>query len=85
MSALASLPMGTLADRPLRQKRRQAHIALSQLWERGLMTRKEAYRWLQVQLSLPESEAHIGHFSAYRCDQVISLCSSFGGAGRRAA
>jgi len=79
------LPMGTLADQPLRQKRRQAHIALSQLWERGMMTRKEAYRWLQVQLSLPESEAHIGHFSAYRCDQVIDLCGRFAGTGRRAA
>ena len=29
------LPMGTLADRPLRQKRRQAHIALNRLWEQG--------------------------------------------------
>ena len=42
------LPMGTLADRPLRQKRRQAHIALNRLWGQDLMTRKEAYRWLQV-------------------------------------
>ena len=75
------LPMGTLADQPLRQKRRQAHIALSQLWERGLMTRKEAYRWLQVQLGLPESEAHIGRFSAYRCEQVIDLCGRFVRAG----
>ena len=37
------LPMGTLANRPLRQKRRQAHIALNRLWEQGFMTRKEAY------------------------------------------
>lgn len=79
------LPMGTLANGPLRRKRRQAHIALNQLWERGLMTRKEAYRWLQVQLGLPESEAHIGHFSAYRCEQVIELCNHFARAGRRAA
>lgn len=49
------------------------------------MTRKEAYRWLQVQLSLPESEAHIGCFSEFRCEQVIALCNRFGGAGRRAA
>ena len=75
------LPMGTLADMSLRIKRRQAHIALSQLWERGLMTRKEAYRWLQVQLGLPESEAHIGRFSAYRCEQVIDLCGRFVRAG----
>ena len=79
------LPMDTLADRTLRQKRRQAHIALNRLWGQGLMTRKEAYRWLQVQLSLPESEAHIGRFSAYRCEQVINLCSRFTSAGWRAA
>ena len=41
------------------------------------MTRKEAYRWLQVQLGLPESEAHIGRFSEYRCEQVIALCHRF--------
>lgn len=70
------LPMGTLAAKPLRQKRRQAHIALSQLWEHGLMTRKEAYRWLQVQLGLPEQDTHIGQFSHFRCDQVIRLCNS---------
>ena len=77
----SSQPMGTLADRSLRRKRRQAHIALNQLWEQGLMTRKEAYRWLQVQLGLPECEAHIGRFSAYRCEQVIDLCSRFAGSG----
>lgn len=45
------------------------------------MTRKEAYRWLQVQLGLPESEAHIGRFSTYRCEQVIDLCGRFVRAG----
>ena len=71
------LPMGTLANKQLRHKRRQAHIALNCLWEQGYMTRKEAYRWLQVQLGLPESEAHIGRFSEYRCEQVTALCHRF--------
>lgn len=71
------LPMGALANGPLRNKRRQAHTALNWLWEQGLMSRKEAYRWLQVQLGLPESEAHIGKFSELRCEQVIRLCSHF--------
>ena len=75
------LPMGTLADKSLRIKRRQAHIALNRLWEQGLMTRKVASRRLQVQLGLPESEAHIGRFSAYRCEQVIDLCGRFVRAG----
>jgi hypothetical protein len=50
---------------------------MSRLWEYGYMSRKAAYRWLQVQLGLPEAEAHIGHFSEYRCEQVIRLCSRF--------
>lgn len=71
------MPMGSLANRELREKRRQAHFALNALWENGYMTRKEAYRWLRVQFGLPADEAHIGHFSEYRCDQVISLCRRF--------
>lgn len=80
----SGLPMGTLANRLLREKRRQAHTALNRLWEQGFMSRKEAYRWLQVQLGLPESEAHIGRFSEYRCEQVISLCNRFIDACERA-
>jgi len=78
-------PMGTLANTILRQKRREAHLALNRLWEHGYMSKKEAYRWLQVQLGLPESEAHIAHFSEYRCEQVIRLCDSFIGAQSWAA
>ncbi len=73
----SGLPMGTLADKALRRKRREAHLAMSRLWEYGYMSKKEAYRWLQVQLGLPEAEAHIGHFSEYRCEQVIRLCGRF--------
>ncbi len=71
------LPMGTLADKALRQKRRDAHLALNRLWEYGYMSKKEAYRWLQLQLGLPETEAHIALFFEYRCEQVIRLCGSF--------
>ncbi len=71
------LPMGTLADKQLREKRRQAHLAMNRLWEKGFMSRKEAYRWLQVQLGLPEEDAHIGNFSEYRCEQVVALCARF--------
>ncbi len=68
------LPMGTLADKALRRKRQETHIALDRLWKSGLMTRKEAYRWLQTQLGLPEAEAHIARFSEFRCQQVTQLC-----------
>lgn len=73
----SNLPMGTLADGALRRKRIDAHAAFKRLWESGLMTKRQAYRWLQVQFGLPESEAHIAKFSTFRCEQVIRLCDSF--------
>ena len=71
------LPMGTLADRALRCKRIEAHKAFNRLWETGLMSKKQAYRWLQAKLGLPEQEAHIGRFSLFRCEQVIRLCEEY--------
>lgn len=45
------LPMGTLADKNLRCKRIEAHKAFNRLWESGLMSKKQAYRWLQAILT----------------------------------
>ncbi len=70
------LPMGTLANPKLRCRRVQAHAAFDRLWQSGLMTKKQAYRWLQAKLGLPEREAHIGKFSLFRCEEVIRLCNS---------
>lgn len=70
------MPMGTLANPALRRKRREAHIALQQLQDMNLMTRKEAYRWLQTQFGLPD-ETHIAKFSEFRCEQVIQMCHQF--------
>ena len=61
----------------LRHKRIAAHAAFNRLWQSGLMTKKAAYRWLQVQMGVPSNEAHIANFSEWRCDQVIQLCSQF--------
>ena len=57
------LPMGTLANKELRQKRMQAHRTFNQLWEKGLMRKQDAYAWLCVRLGLPEADAHIANFS----------------------
>lgn len=71
------LPMGTLANGELRRKRIEAHRAFGYLWESGLMTKKQAYLWLQAKLGLPKQEAHIGKFSLFRCEEVIRLCNDY--------
>ena len=63
-----------ISQRPLRWKRRAAHDAMERLWERGLMSKAAAYRWLQLKFGIPVEEAHIGRFSEYRCDEVIRMC-----------
>lgn len=39
-----------------------------------LLSRKDAYRWMQDIFCLPSSQAHIGQFSDYRCDHLKDEC-----------
>lgn len=68
-------PMGFLANGELRSKRIQAHRAFDRLWKSGLMTRSQAYIWMQAKFSLNGEQAHIALFSEYMCDQLIAVCS----------
>lgn len=70
----SKLPMGTLANGDLRNKRIQAHKAFDWLWKSGLMTKRQAYKWMQAKLALSEDQAHIAKYSEYMCDVLIALC-----------
>lgn len=68
------IPMGTLADSELRNKRIKAHKMLMAICENGLMTKKEAYRWIETMFGIDSSEAHIAKFSDYRCEELMKNC-----------
>ena len=68
------LPMGTLANRNLRNKRILAHRAFNRLWESGTMKKWQAYKWMQAKFGLNHDQAHIAMFSELRCDQLIAEC-----------
>ena len=57
-------PKGTLADGDLRNLRIRAHRMFDMIWKNGILTRKNAYRWIQDKFSLRSDQAHIGNFSA---------------------
>jgi hypothetical protein len=67
--------MGSLADADLRHKRIEAHKAFNWLWESGLMTKAQAYKWMQAKLGIRSEHAHIAKFSYYMCDQLIQICN----------
>lgn len=68
-------PKGSLANGDLRNRRIRAHKAFDAVWRQGILSRKEAYHWLQDITGLDEQQAHIAMFSEYRCDQVIEACN----------
>ena len=59
------IPKGTLANRELRQKRIQAHRIFDQIWQQGILSKPEAYRWVADKFCLTDKQAHIGQFSNY--------------------
>ena len=67
-------PKGTLANGDLRNLRIHTHKLFSQFWENGIMTKKQAYRWIQYKFALTENQAHIGNFSEYMCGQLMDEC-----------
>jgi len=65
-------PLGSLANKPLRQARTEAHAFFDTIWRRGYSRRREAYNWLAAAMGIPE--AHIGQMNAEQCSRVIQLC-----------
>lgn len=65
------IPKGTLANPALRRKRVLAHQVFDQIWLRGIFSRSDAYHWMADRFCLSDSQAHIGQFGTYMCDQVI--------------
>ena len=70
------VPMGPLANGDLRNLRIRAHRRFDRIWQSGIMTRQDAYRWMADYFCLPLREAHIGKFSEYRCQELIKKCDS---------
>ena len=66
-----NIPMGVPANWKLRKLRNEAHHYFNQLYERGYMSKQDAYCWLADILCVPFSEAHIGYLCEYYCQKVI--------------
>lgn len=67
-------PLGSLANRKLRSKRRAAHAVFDPLWKSGRMPRQRAYQWLADLLEIHRTKCHIGMFDEETCQLVINFC-----------
>lgn len=70
------IPLGTLADKPLRDDRQKGKAVFNQLW-RDHMTRTQAYAWLAQAMRIAPEECHFGLFDSEQCLQARILCAQF--------
>lgn len=70
-----TIPMGRLANARLRTLKKEAHKQFDPIWKSGLMSRREAYRWLSNMLNISLEDCHIGMFDIKMCQRTIHLCS----------
>jgi len=68
-------PLGSMAGRTLRRLRARAHESFDWHWNRGLMSRSDAYKKLATSLEIPVDKAHIGMLDEAQCEAVISIFS----------
>ena len=68
-------PLGTPANKETRTWRMKAHESFDKLYqgENSLMTRLEAYDYLQLIMNLSQEDAHISKFTIQQCQDLIEL------------
>lgn len=66
-------PLGTIANKELREKRKVCHFAFDALWKKYNLRRTDAYRWLSRKLELNIHDTHIGMFDINMCNRMIEI------------
>jgi ssDNA-binding Zn-finger/Zn-ribbon topoisomerase 1 len=68
-------PLGKPADKETKQWRMKAHDKFNSLFEgeNPLMSRDEAYDYLQYLMNLTAKQAHISNFDIAQCKELIDL------------
>jgi len=79
-----TLPLGSLANGPLRQLRTQAHAAFDGIWKSGSLGRDVAYAQLAAYMDIPTVQCHIAMFDEEQCRDVIKAAEEFWKELRRA-
>ncbi|MGJ8517601.1 zinc-finger-containing protein [Carnimonas bestiolae] len=68
------LPLGTLANKPLRMARSEGKAHFLKVISRFGMSRDDAYRWLSIQMDIPLRECHFAWFDLKQCAHAESVC-----------
>jgi len=65
--------LGTLANYELRILRMKVHVVFDHIWKSGLITRKEAYITLAMNLNISLTKCHIAAFDINICNRALEI------------
>ena len=66
-------PLGVPGNKETKLARIRAHKVFDVLWQDKLMTRGQAYSWMQKRMQLTKGEAHFSKFDVAECEKVIEF------------
>lgn len=66
-----TIPLGTLANKELRDLRQMAHRVFDPCWKNGHMKRVSAYRRLSEFMGTDRKDTHIAMFDEEQCRKLI--------------
>ncbi len=73
------IPLGTLADAPLRQARKTLKGVFNRIWQDKHKNRTDAYWWLARKMGIKNhiQECHIAMFDIDQCVLAQKICTDF--------
>lgn len=68
------VPLGTLADKALREARKKAKAHFFEWMEMSHVDRSGSYKWLAEKMNIPVDECHFGWFTESQCEEANDHC-----------
>ncbi len=65
------IALGRVANKELREAKKEAHKYFDIIWKNKHLTRTDAYEWLSTRLEIPISKTHIGLFDIKQCKDTV--------------
>lgn len=66
-------PMGRMANKELRELKKQCHRLFDPIWQSGKMPRDKLYGKFASALRIPKSECHIGFFDNEMAEKALEI------------
>ena len=73
----SDVSLGRLANKELRECKKEAHLYFDVIWKNNHLSRKDAYKMLSEKLGIDVNLTHIGMFDVEQCKKVVQISKEY--------